>query len=170
MGHRGPGRSDRHPAGGLVSDTHDRHGFDESLDVSVALERQAEFFAGTLVGAVGIRITSSAPGEATGEMPVGRHVMHPGGFVHGGAIATFGDSVAAWATMPALKKGWNFSTIQFQTNFMRAVNSGTLFGHAREVHRGSRTQVLDVRINLDADDGPVVATMTITQALLAPRT
>ena len=153
-----------------MSATHERHGFDETFDPEVALSRQKEFFEGTIVGGLGIEITSSAPGEATGRLPVGRHVMHPGGFVHGGAIATFGDSVAAWATMPVLKAGWSFSTIQFQTNFMRAVQSGTLYGHAREVHRGSRTQVLDVRITLDADDGPIVASMTVTQALLAPRT
>lgn len=144
--------------------------FDRRLDPAAAIAAQETIFAGTIVGGLGIRITSSAAGAATGEMPVGKHVMHPGGFVHGGAIATFGDSVAAWATMPALPEGWNFSTIQFQTNFMRAVNQGTLFGSATEVHRGSRTQVLDVRITLDAPDGPLVATMTITQALLAPRT
>lgn len=153
----------------MAGDTHTRHGFDETLDTGAALRSQEQIFAGTIVGALGIKILTSEPGAATGEMPVGRHVMHPGGFVHGGAIATFGDSVAAWATMPALPAGSNFSTIQFQTNFMRAVTQGSLFATATEVHRGSRTQVLDVRITLDAFDGPLVATMTITQALLAPR-
>ena len=147
----------------------DQPKFDSTLDTAVALANQDAVFEGTIVGALGIRITASAAGHATGELPVGRHVMHPGGFVHGGAIATFGDSVAAWATMPVLPADWNFSTIQFQTNFMRAVQTGTLHGIATEVHRGSRTQVLDVRITLDAPDGPLVATMTITQALLAPR-
>jgi uncharacterized protein (TIGR00369 family) len=152
-----------------VSSTHDRHGFDSTLDTATALASQEAIVEGTIVGALGIRITAAAVGHATGELPVGRHVMHPGGFVHGGAIATFGDSVAAWATMPALPAGWSFSTIQFQTNFMRAVTEGTLHAVATEVHRGSRTQVLDVRITLDAPDGALVATMTVTQAFLAPR-
>lgn len=152
-----------------MADTHEKHGFDSTFDPAVALARQGEIFKGNIVGELGIVITSSRAGEATGELEVGRHVMHPGGFVHGGAIATFGDSVAAWATMPVLPGGWSFSTIQFQTNFMRAVTEGKLFGHATEVHRGSRTQVLDVRITIGADDGPIVATMTVTQALLAPR-
>src|SRR5687767_3155404 len=106
--------------------------FDSTLDTSLALANQDAVFEGTIVGALGIRITACQAGSATGEMPVARHVMHPGGFVHGGAIATFGDSVAAWVTMPVLPSGWNFSTIQFQTNFMRAVQTGTLFGVATE--------------------------------------
>ncbi|MFP5223935.1 MAG: PaaI family thioesterase [Actinomycetota bacterium] len=144
------------------------HGIpDRTTDLESALARQAEIFQGTLVEALGIEITSAGPGKATASMPVGLHTMHPGRFVHGGAIATLGDSCAAWATLPALEQGWNFSTIQFQVNFMRAITEGVLHASAHEVHRGSRTQVLEVRVTDDRDR--LVATMTVTQALLAPR-
>lgn len=144
------------------------HGIpDRSSDIGSALASQADIFAGTLVEALGIEITDARAGYATATMPVGLHTMHPGRFVHGGAIATLGDSCAAWATLPALDPGWNFSTIQFQTNFMRAITEGSLHAVAREVHRGSRTQVLEVRVH-DQDER-LVATMTVTQALLAPR-
>lgn len=144
------------------------HGIpDATSDMDAILAAQDHFFEGTLVGALGIRITHAEAGRARAEMPVTGTTKHPGGYVHGGAIAAFGDSCAAWATLPALAPGWNFSTIQFQTNFMRAVTEGMLHAEAREVHRGQRTQVLDVRIT-DADDR-LIATMTITQSLLAPR-
>lgn len=147
---------------------HQRHGIpDLTSDPGTALANQAAIFEGTLVGALGIKITHAAPGEARATMPVGLRTMHPGRFVHGGAIATLGDSCAAWATLLALESGWNFSTIQFQVNFMRAITQGVLHAHALEVHRGSRTQVLEVRIIDDEDR--LVATMTVTQALLAPR-
>jgi 1,4-dihydroxy-2-naphthoyl-CoA hydrolase len=144
------------------------HGIpDRTTDLESALAQQSKIFEGTLVEALGIEITSAAAGKATASMPVGLHTMHPGRFVHGGAIATLGDSCAAWATLPSLDPGWNFSTIQFQVNFMRPVTEGVLHATATEVHSGSRTQVLEVRVTDDADR--LVGTMTVTQALLAPR-
>lgn len=61
------------------------------------LDAQHLFFKDTFPGAIGVKILEAAPGKAVGTMEVGTTVRHPGGYAHGGALAGFGDTVAAWA-------------------------------------------------------------------------
>jgi uncharacterized protein (TIGR00369 family) len=99
-------------------------------------------------------------------LDVGPKVRHPGGFAHGGAIAGFGDTVAAWATFPALGDGEIFTTIEFKTNFISAVTEGTLRAEATAIHQGGRTMVIEVRIMADDIEQRLVAVMIVTQAIL----
>lgn len=131
-----------------------------------ALEKQDLIFRDTFPGMLGVRLTHIEPGYATGTLEVGSSVRHPGGYAHGGALAGFGDTVAAWATFPSLKADETFTTIEFKTNFITGVRDGRLFAEARSIHRGSRTMVLDVRITTDDDARKLVAMMVVTQAIL----
>jgi 1,4-dihydroxy-2-naphthoyl-CoA hydrolase len=141
--------------------------FRQHIDDAVA--NQDAIFRNTFPGALGVKILTAAPGSATGELVVDHRVLHPGGHAHGGAIAGFGDTLAAWATFPALAEGEVFSTIEFKTNFLRAISSGTLWGEANAVHRGGRTHVIDVKIYTGPDRAKLVAVMMVTQAVLAAK-
>lgn len=134
--------------------------------VDEALAKQDEIFADSFPGAIGVRITRAEPGYATGVVEVDGRVRHPGGYAHGGALAGFGDSVAAWATFPALGPDEIFTTIEFKANFLSAVTDGRLLGEAKQVHKGGRTMVLEVRITTDDDAGRLVCVMLVTQAIL----
>lgn len=128
-----------------------------------AVANQSSIFKDTFPGALGVRITEAGPGAASGTLEVGPSVRHPGGYAHGGAIAGFGDTIAAWATFPGLAENETFTTIEFKTNFIRGVREGLLTGEAKAIHRGERTMVLDVRIRREQD---LVAVMLVTQAIL----
>lgn len=132
-----------------------------------AIANQAGIFKGTLPGALGVRIVTAGPDGATGTMEVGPNVLHPGGYAHGGALAGFGDTVAAWATFPTLARGEVFTTIEFKANFISGVRSGRLFAEARPIHRGRRTMVLEVRITTDDAERKIVAVMLVTQAIIS---
>ena len=135
--------------------------------VEKALANQDVVFRDSFPGMLGVRITEAGPGHAVGTLEVGPAVRHPGGYAHGGAIAGFGDSVAAWATFPALAEGESFTTIEFKANFLSGVQSGRLRGEATVVHRGRRTMVIEVRITLDDETDPkIVALMLVTQAIM----
>src|SRR5919202_932409 len=108
----------------------------EPTKVELALEHQDEIFKDTFPGTLGVRIIEVGKGSAVGVLDVGPTVRHPGGYAHGGALAGFGDTCAAWATFPALKKGQIFSTIEFKANFLAAVPDGRLRADARAVHQG----------------------------------
>lgn len=141
--------------------------FDGSIEDAVA--NQASIFRGTFPGALGVVIEQARPGYALGTLEVGPAVRHPGGFAHGGAIAGFGDTIAAWATFPALAPGEIFTTIEFKANFISSVQDGTLRGEATALHAGGRTHVIEVKISTDGPQARLVAVMTVTQAILRGR-
>jgi 1,4-dihydroxy-2-naphthoyl-CoA hydrolase len=145
--------------------TRDDYGIEGPLAdrIGDAVANQAAIFKDTFPGALGVVITDAGPGFARGTLPVGTAVRHPGGYAHGGAIAGFGDTVAAWATFPALGADEIFTTIEFKTNFITGVTDGELVAEARAIHKGNRTMVLEVRIS--AED-KLVAVMLVTQAIL----
>jgi uncharacterized protein (TIGR00369 family) len=134
--------------------------------VDEALAHQDTIFKDSFPGNLGVRVIDAAPGRAVGLLDVGTKVKHPGGFAHGGAIAGFGDTVAAWATFPALGEGEIFTTIEFKTNFITAVTGGTLRAEATQIHKGGRTMVIEVRVTTDDDEQRLVAVMIVTQAIL----
>ena len=134
-----------------------------------AVANQDAIFHDTFPGAIGVRILTAEPGRATGALDVDSRVRHPGGYAHGGALAGFGDTVAAWATFPSLASDETFTTIEFKTNFITGVTDGRLLCEAVSIHRGARTMVLDVRITTDDDERRLVAIMMVTQAILKAR-
>jgi uncharacterized protein (TIGR00369 family) len=131
-----------------------------------ALAKQEVIFRDTFPGWLGVRILEAEPGRAVGTLEVDDRVRHPGGYAHGGALAGFGDSVAAWATFPALAQGEVFTTLEFKTNFLAGVTSGRLRCEATAVHHGRRTMVISVRITTDEPEPSLVAVMMVTQAIL----
>jgi uncharacterized protein (TIGR00369 family) len=86
--------------------------------------------------------------------------------IHGGAVMALADSVGAAATvinLPANAKGT--TTIESKTNFVGGAKEGaTLIATATPIHRGSRTQVWQTR--LETEDGRLVAVVTQTQLVL----
>ena len=131
-----------------------------------ALKHQETIFKDSFPGNLGVHIVEATPGRAVGVLEVNSKVRHPGGFAHGGAIAGFGDTVAAWATFPSLAEGEIFTTIEFKTNFISAVTDGRLRGEAKLIHKGGRTMVIEVRITTNDDERTLVAIMIVTQAIL----
>lgn len=134
--------------------------------IDEAVAKQEQIFANSFPGAIGVRILEAKPGYATGTIDVDGRVLHPGGYAHGGALAGFGDSIAAWATFPALADDEIFTTIEFKANFITGVTGGRLFGEASAVHKGGRTMVVEVKITTDDDERRLVCVMLVTQAIL----
>ncbi|MHB8513249.1 MAG: PaaI family thioesterase [Actinomycetota bacterium] len=128
-----------------------------------AIRNQDLVFKDTFPGMLGVHIVSVTKDSATATLEVGPNVKHPGGYAHGGAIAGFGDTLAAWATFPSLKPGQSFTTIEFKANFITGVSDGTLFAESKVVHRGRRTVVIEITIKQKES---LVALMIVTQAIL----
>lgn len=135
-----------------------------------ALAAQQTIFRDTFVESLGVRMEDARSGYASAVADVGPRFKHPGGLAHGGAIAGLGDTAAAWATMASLAEGETHTTIEFKANFLRGVSEGRLRAEAKVVHRGRKTVVCDVRITTADDSARLVALMTVTQAVIAPRT
>jgi 1,4-dihydroxy-2-naphthoyl-CoA hydrolase len=134
--------------------------------IADAIANQDAFFLNSFPGMLGVRIVEAESGRSVATLDVGSSVLHPGGYAHGGALAGFGDTAAAWATFPSLAEDEMFTTIEFKANFISAVSTGRLRAEATSVHRGRRTMVLEVRIVTDDEGRKPVAVMIVTQAIL----
>jgi uncharacterized protein (TIGR00369 family) len=81
---------------------------------------------------------------------------------------TLADTSGAWcALLNVPAAGWQTTTIESKTNFLRPVRGGPVEAMSRPLHVGRTIIVVDTEIH-DAD-GRLAARVTQTQAFLAPR-
>jgi uncharacterized protein (TIGR00369 family) len=112
----------------------------------------------------GVEMEAAAPEEVTGRMAWAEERCTAGGILHGGALVTLADSLAAVCAFLNLPEGATTSTIESKTNFFRGVRSGHVHATARPLHVGRTTIV--VQTDLTDDDGRRVAQVTQTQAVV----
>src|SRR3954469_592054 len=96
---------------------------------------------------IGLVFTRAAPGEVIAEVPVGPHLTQPYGLVHGGVYAAIVETLASsGAAIHAMAQGKTSVGLENTTSFVRAVRTGKLVAVATPVHRGSGSQVWEVKI------------------------
>ena len=130
-------------------------------------ERFQRGIKGTFTEVLGMRLLELKPGYVRGELPVRDSLKQSYGFLHGGAIATFADSLVGTGTGRLLAPGQTMTTIEFKVNFMAPVKDGIVRGEATALHRGRRTMVWEVRIT-DGEDR-LVALMSTAVMILDPQ-
>ena len=121
--------------------------------------------AGYFPGELGIEIVEASMTQARGRLTATKRHLHPGGFVHGGVWVSLADSVAAWATIPNLADGHDFSTAEMKTNLFGVARKGdVLEAVASPLHVGRRTQAWEVRVTVDDRLGALfICTQVIVQ-------
>jgi 1,4-dihydroxy-2-naphthoyl-CoA hydrolase len=103
---------------------------------------------------LGLVFTELTPDVARARLEVQPKLLQPMGIVHGGVYCSMIESmasVAAWTWFNANGGGGGVVGVNNNTDFLRAIGSGTVYGTAMPVHRGRRQQLWLVTIT-DADD------------------
>ncbi|NDJ91205.1 PaaI family thioesterase [Mycolicibacter kumamotonensis] len=114
-----------------------------------------------------IDITDLTPQQVTATMGWAPERCTTGEMLHGGALMAFADTAGAVCAVANLPQGASTSTIESKTNFFRAVRAGTVTATSVPLHVGRTTIV--VQTGLTDDRGKLVARVTQTQAVLAPK-
>ncbi len=118
---------------------------------------------------LGIEFTEFEGAHLAGKMDVQKHLMAPNGFLHGGSVVAFADTLAGVACLNNLpEEGSGFTTIELKTNFLGTAREGTVCGTASAVHMGRTTQVWDVEVYREIDK-KVIAQFRCTQMILSSR-
>ncbi|AEF36354.1 MULTISPECIES: PaaI family thioesterase [Mycolicibacter] len=117
--------------------------------------------------ALQIDVTDLTPQQVTATMAWAQERCTTAGILHGGALMAFADTVGAVCAVANLPQGASTSTIESKTNFFRAVRDGTVTATSLPLHVGRTTIV--VQTDLTDDNGKLVARVTQTQAVLAPK-
>ncbi|BBU22773.1 PaaI family thioesterase [Mycobacterium xenopi] len=105
---------------------------------------------------IGLTFTELSPDGARAQLEIQPKLLQPMGIVHGGVYCSMIESLAsvsAWAWLNA-HGGGSVVGVNNNTDFLRAIRAGTVYGTATPVHRGRLQQLWLVTIT-DADERPV---------------
>jgi uncharacterized protein (TIGR00369 family) len=103
---------------------------------------------------LGLEFTEISPDRTRAYLEVVPKLLQPMGIVHGGvycAIVESLASVAAYTWMAARGGEGSVVGVNNNTDFLRAIGSGMIYGTAIPIHRGRRQQLWQVTI-VDSDD------------------
>jgi uncharacterized protein (TIGR00369 family) len=116
---------------------------------------------------LGMRVLSVSRKKVVAEMPIDERHMNRNGRVNGGALMAFADAMGAVGTVANLPPGYLTTTLESKTNFFVAGAGPLISGVSKPLHLGRSTNVWQT--TLKNADGRVVAVVTQTQMVLAPR-
>jgi len=106
-------------------------------------------------------ILEIAPGHAKISIDITEAALNLYGNLHGGFIFTLCDIVSG---MAAYAYEYANVTQHGDVNFLKGVNSGTIYIEANALHKGSKTMVS--RVEVTSENGVLVATGNFTMYLL----
>ncbi len=108
--------------------------------------------------------TYGGPEEVVSTLEWAPELCTAGGVLHGGVLMSLADAAAGVCAFLNLPAGAHTVTIESKTNFLGAVREGEVSAHARPLHVGKTTIVVETDV-LDTS-GRRVARTTQTQAVL----
>jgi uncharacterized protein (TIGR00369 family) len=132
------------------------------------VERLGRMGDGLFPGMLGIEFVEAENERVVARLHVREELCTVPGILHGGALMAFADTLGAAGTSLNLPAGHGTTTIESKTNFFAPGLAGTaVTGTCTPLHRGRTTMVWQTRVT--GEDGRLLALVTQTQAVLAPR-
>ena len=116
---------------------------------------------------LGMKVLSVTPKRVVAEMPIDERHMNRNGRVNGGALMAFADAMGAVGTVANLPPGYLTTTLESKTNFFAAGAAPVIKAVSKPLHIGRTTNVWQT--TMKNADGRVVAIVTQTQIILAPK-
>ena len=123
-----------------------------------------------MMGTIGARIVSVAPGEVVIELPWRDDLAQQHGVLHAGAVASIADSACGYAALSLMPPGSGVMSVEFKVNLL-APGRGERFLASGRVRRAGRTLTIcegTVKAMTGAD-AHEVAIMTATMIRLEGR-
>jgi 1,4-dihydroxy-2-naphthoyl-CoA hydrolase len=102
---------------------------------------------------LGLRFTELSPDGARAQLEVTPKLLQPMGLVHGGVYCSMVESMASVSayTWLASRGGGEVVGVNNNTDFLRSIGSGMVYGATEPIHRGRRQQLWLVTITDDED-------------------
>jgi uncharacterized protein (TIGR00369 family) len=102
---------------------------------------------------IGLVFTEVTPDGAKAELEVKPTLLQPAGIVHGGVYCSIIESMASVSAYVWLNAhgGGDVVGVNNNTDFLRAISSGKVYGVSEPLHRGRRQQLWVVTIKDDKD-------------------
>lgn len=113
----------------------------------ITLEKITEVRKETMTAHLGIEFTEIGEDFLRGKMPVDHRTKQPFGIMHGGASCVLAETLGSIAACFCVKIEKQVCVgLSLTTNHIRMVREGWVYGTARPIHLGGKTQVWDISI------------------------
>lgn len=119
----------------------------------------------TLGEHLGMQFTEVGENYLKATMPVDHRTHQPYGLLHGGASVALAETLGSVGAALTLDPDQFICVgMEINANHLRSVRSGTVTGTATPLHRGSSSQVWEIKIH--DDHGKLVCISRLTVAVL----
>lgn len=122
----------------------------------------------TMVDHLGIEFTAVGEDYLEARMPVDHRTIQPMGLLHGGASLSLAETIGSMAATCCIDTKLQYCVgLEINGNHIRAVREGFVYGTARPLHIGKKTQVWEIKINNEKKE--LVCVSRITMAVIDRR-
>lgn len=121
----------------------------------------------TLVETLGIEFIAIGEDWLEAKMPIDHRTMRPDGLLHGGANLALAETIGGALGFISVKPGFDLFGIEVNGNHMRQARGAYVTAKGFFIHKGNRTQVVNVEVRDEA--GTLVTVSRVTNVVI-PKT
>jgi 1,4-dihydroxy-2-naphthoyl-CoA hydrolase len=134
----------------------------------VTLQQANKMCENTLVSHLGIEFTAIGEDFIEAKMPVDHRTHQPMGLLHGGASVALAETMGSVGAACCLNSSLHYCVgLEINANHIKSARSGFVFGTARPIHLGKKTQVWEIKITNEQKE--LVCISRITMAILGKK-
>ena len=116
----------------------------------------------TLIEQLGIEFTEIGEGYIKGKMPVNHRTQQPLGLLHGGASVALAETLGSAAASLTVDPAKQYCVgLEINANHVKSARDGFVYGLAKALHLGKRTQIWEIRITNEADELVCISRITL---------
>lgn len=129
---------------------------------SLTLESLVKMSSNTMVEHLGIEFTTVGDNFIEAKMPVDHRTHQPLGLLHGGASVALAETLGSIAATYCLDFTAQYCVgLEINANHIKSVKDGFVYGTARPIHIGKKTQVWEIRITNEKKELVCVSRITL---------
>lgn len=121
----------------------------------------------TLVETLGIEFIAVGEDWLEAKMPIDHRTMRPDGLLHGGANLALAETIGGALGFISVKPGFDLFGIEVNGNHMRQAKGTYVTAKGFFIHKGSRTQVVNVEVR---DEAGTLVTVSRVTNVVVPKT
>ena len=128
----------------------------------ITLEKLNQFSPNTLVSHLGIEIIGLGEDYIEAKMPVDHRTHQPLGLLHGGASVALAETLGSVAATCCVDAKTQYCVgLEINANHVKSVREGFVYGIAKPIHIGRKTQVWEIKITNEQKQLVCISRITI---------
>lgn len=133
---------------------------------NITIEAVNQQSKGTIAEQIGIEWLEIGDDFVKGRMPVDHRTKQPMGLLHGGASVVLAESLGSMAANLCLDITKEYAVgLDINSNHLKGVREGFVYGIAKPIHIGGKTQVWEIKIYDEKDN--LINISRLTMAVLS---